>query len=156
MEIYLYFCCTKVGAGWSGWSSPRPGKQTRYPSYRKLSGHQGRSRRVLKISPSPGFDCRTVQFVACLYTAYATPAHSVSAAADMNLKNMNIMASGLHRLATKNWNVRNTQDRDSRCCVQNMFSCTSIYDMLSQQLACLLCQHPRRGFRMFVNHMRGF
>ena len=126
-------------------SSLRPGKQTRYPSYRKLSRHQGRSRRVSKISPSPGFDSRTVQFVACRYTTYATSAYSVSAAADMNLKNMNIMASGLHRVATKNWYVRNTQDMDSRCCVQNTFSCNSIYDMLSQQLACLLCQHPRRG-----------
>ena len=156
MEVYLYSCCTKVGAGWSGWSSSRPGKQTRYPSYGKLSGHQGRSRRVRKISPSPGFDYRTVQFVACRYTAYAMPAYSVSAAADINLKNMNIMVSGLHRLATKKWYVRNTQDTNSCCCVQNMFSYTSIYDMLSQQLACLLCQNPRRGFRMFVNHMRWF
>jgi len=40
-----------------------PGK-TRYPSYRRLRGPQGRSERVRKISPPPGFDPRTVQPVA--------------------------------------------------------------------------------------------
>jgi len=38
------------------WSTPRsdrftPGKETRYPLYRRLGGPQGRSGRVLKISP---------------------------------------------------------------------------------------------------------
>ena len=52
-----------------GWSTPRPGrftpwKETRYPLYRRLGGPQGRSGRVLKISPPPGFDPRTVQPVA--------------------------------------------------------------------------------------------
>jgi len=37
-----------------------PGK-TRYPLYRRLGGHQGRSGGVRKISPTPGFDPRTVQ-----------------------------------------------------------------------------------------------
>ena len=37
-----------------------PGK-TRYPLYRRLGGPQGRYGRVQKISPSPGFDHRTVQ-----------------------------------------------------------------------------------------------
>ena len=37
-----------------------PGK-TRYPLYRRLGGPQGRSGRVRKILPSPGFDPRTVQ-----------------------------------------------------------------------------------------------
>jgi hypothetical protein len=63
-----------------GCSSPRPGrftpgKQTRYPLYRGLGGPQGRSGRVLKISPPPGFDPRTVQPVASHYTDCATPAH---------------------------------------------------------------------------------
>ena len=40
-----------------------PGK-TRYPLYRRLGGPQGRSGRVRKISPTPGFDPRTVQSVA--------------------------------------------------------------------------------------------
>ena len=40
-----------------------PGK-TRYPLYRGLGGPQGRSERVQKISPLPGFDPRTVQPVA--------------------------------------------------------------------------------------------
>jgi len=44
-----------------------PGK-TRYPSYRRLGGPQGRSGRVRKISPPLGFDPRTVQSVASRYT----------------------------------------------------------------------------------------
>jgi hypothetical protein len=44
-----------------------PGK-TRYPLYRRLSGRQGWSGRVRKISPPPGFDPRTVQPVASRYT----------------------------------------------------------------------------------------
>jgi hypothetical protein len=42
-----------------GWSTPRPGrftpgKETRFPLYRRLGGPQGRSRRLGKISPPPG------------------------------------------------------------------------------------------------------
>jgi hypothetical protein len=44
-----------------------PGK-TRYPSYRRLGGPQGRSGRVRKISPPPGFDPRTVQPLVNRYT----------------------------------------------------------------------------------------
>jgi hypothetical protein len=50
-----------------------PGKN-RYPLYRRLGGHQGRSGRVRKISPPPGFDPRTVQPVASRYTDWANPA----------------------------------------------------------------------------------
>jgi hypothetical protein len=46
------------------WSTPllgrfTPGKETGYPLYRRLGGSQGRSGRVRKISPLPGFDPRT-------------------------------------------------------------------------------------------------
>ena len=52
-----------------------PGK-TRYPLYRRLDGPLGRSGQVQKISPSPGFDPRTVQHVGSRYTDYATqPTH---------------------------------------------------------------------------------
>ena len=50
-----------------------PGK-TRYPLYRRLGGLQGRSGRVQKMSPPPGFDPRTVQPVASRYTDWAIPA----------------------------------------------------------------------------------
>jgi hypothetical protein len=48
------------------WSTPRPGrfnpgKEARYPLYRRLGVPQSRSGRVRKISPSPGFDPLTVQ-----------------------------------------------------------------------------------------------
>ena len=38
--------------------------KTRYPLYRRLVGPQGRSLRVRKIWPPPGFDHRTIQPVA--------------------------------------------------------------------------------------------
>jgi hypothetical protein len=58
-----------------GWSMPHPShftsrKETQYPFYRRLGGPQGRSGRVLKISPPPGFDLRTVQPEASRYTNY--------------------------------------------------------------------------------------
>ena len=56
-----------------GWSTPRPGRftpgiETRYPLYRRLGGPQGRSGRLRKISPPPGFDPRIVQPMADRYT----------------------------------------------------------------------------------------
>jgi hypothetical protein len=50
--------------------------RTRYPLSRRLGGPQGRSGRVRKISPQPGFDPRTVQPVASRYTDRAVPAHT--------------------------------------------------------------------------------
>ena len=47
-----------------------PGKETRYLLYRRLGEPQGRSGRLRKISPPPGFDPR-VQPVASRYTDYA-------------------------------------------------------------------------------------
>ena len=50
-----------------------PGK-TRYPLCRRLGGPQDRSGPVREISPSPGFDPRTVQPVASRNTDCAIPA----------------------------------------------------------------------------------
>jgi hypothetical protein len=52
-----------------------PPEMTRYPLYRRLGRPQGRSGRVLKVSPPPAFDPRTVLLVASSYTDYAIPAH---------------------------------------------------------------------------------
>jgi hypothetical protein len=52
-----------------------PGK-TRYPLYKRLGGPQGRSGRVRKISPPPGFDPRTAQPAASSYTDWAIQAHT--------------------------------------------------------------------------------
>ena len=46
--------------------------------YRRLGGPQGRSGRVRKISPLPGFDPRTVQPVTSRYTDWVIPAHFCS------------------------------------------------------------------------------
>jgi hypothetical protein len=66
-----------------GWSKQRPsrftpGKETRYPFYRRLGGPQGRSGLVRNISPPPGFDTRTVQPVAGRYTDWANPVQDYS------------------------------------------------------------------------------
>jgi hypothetical protein len=44
-----------------------PPQKTRYQLYTKLVERQGRFGRVRKISPTPGFDPRTVQPVASRY-----------------------------------------------------------------------------------------
>ena len=62
-----------VGGQYHAPAALPPGK-TRYALYRRLGGPQGRSGRVRKISPPPGFDPRTVQPVASRYTDYAIPA----------------------------------------------------------------------------------
>ena len=45
-----------------------PPAKTRYTLYRRLGGPHGQSGRVRKISPTLGFDPRTVQPVASRYT----------------------------------------------------------------------------------------
>ena len=52
-----------------------PPEKTHHPLYRRRGGSQGRSGRVRRISPPPGFDPRTVQPVASRYTDWAIPAH---------------------------------------------------------------------------------
>jgi hypothetical protein len=53
-----------------------PPGMTRYPLYRRLGRPQGRSGRVLKISPLSGFDPSTVQLKASRYTDWAIAAPS--------------------------------------------------------------------------------
>jgi hypothetical protein len=48
---------------------PLPGKETRYPLNRSMGG----SGRVRKTSPPPGFNPRTVRFVASPYNDYTIP-----------------------------------------------------------------------------------
>ena len=50
-----------------------PGK-TRYPLYRRVGVAQGRSGRVRKITPPPGFNSSTLQNVDSCYTDGAIPA----------------------------------------------------------------------------------
>jgi len=49
-------------------------KETRHPSYRKLGRSQGRSGRLRKTPPWPGYDPRTDQPVAYRYSDWAIPA----------------------------------------------------------------------------------
>jgi hypothetical protein len=51
-----------------------PPWKTRYLLCRRLGGLQGRSERVRKISPPPGFNPQTLQPVASRYTDWAIPA----------------------------------------------------------------------------------
>ena len=80
-----------------GWSTPRPGrftpgKETRYPFYRRLGGPQGRSGRLRKISPPPGFDPRTVQHIESRYTDCAIPAQkTVHSCIKQNLNKQRVL-----------------------------------------------------------------
>ena len=75
VEVQLYSSKTaalKVGE----LSTARPGctlspGKTRYPLYRRLGGHQGRSGRAENLAP-PGFDPRIAQSVVSRYTDWAT------------------------------------------------------------------------------------
>ena len=60
-----------------GWSKPHPGRFTAWKetSYRRLGGLQGRSGRVMQISPSPVIRLQTVQVAAIRCSDYATLAH---------------------------------------------------------------------------------
>jgi hypothetical protein len=86
----LFFLTSALRAG--RWTTPRPGrftpgKENRYPLYKKLSRPQGPPGRVRKISPPPGFDPRTFQAVASHYTDYAIPAPLFSACSLFRLRN---------------------------------------------------------------------
>ena len=64
--------------GWVVNATPRqlnPRNEARYPLYSRLGEPQGRSKRVRKILPPPGFDPGTVKPVASRYTDHAIPAH---------------------------------------------------------------------------------
>ena len=50
--------------------------KTRYPLYRRLGEPQGRSGRMRKVSPPPGFNPRTVQPLMSCYNNYVIPAHT--------------------------------------------------------------------------------
>jgi hypothetical protein len=72
---YTVSLTSATDEGWPRHGGFTPGKETRYPLYRRQGGLQGRSGRVRKISPPPGFDPRTVQPIARSYTDYAISAH---------------------------------------------------------------------------------
>ena len=67
------------GGGWSVRRPGRftPGKETRYPLYRRLGRPRGRSGRTRKISPTPVSGPWIVQPVASRYTEYVIPAATI-------------------------------------------------------------------------------
>jgi hypothetical protein len=73
VQLYSFF---SLDVRWEKLLTPRPGrftleKETRLPLYRRLGGPCDRSERVRKMSPTPGFDFRTVQPVQSWYTDWA-------------------------------------------------------------------------------------
>jgi len=53
-----------------------PTGKTQYPLYTRLSGAQGWSGQVQKISSPPGFDPQTIQPIASHYSDSTIPAHT--------------------------------------------------------------------------------
>jgi hypothetical protein len=82
-----------------------PRKETRHPSYRRLGRSQGRSGRLRKISPRPGFDPRTVQPGANRYTDWAIPAFLPPDATSENPTFSSQTISTCWSDVKKNWNV---------------------------------------------------
>jgi hypothetical protein len=78
VDVYLYSVLNLV-AGWGGWSIPCYGRFTPMndpvPIVQEAGWAPGRTGRVRKISPQPGFDPQTVQLVASRYADYTIPAH---------------------------------------------------------------------------------
>jgi hypothetical protein len=70
---------------------------TQHTFYRRLGGHQGRSGRVRKISPPPGFDPRTVQPVVNLCTDWDIPAHKYGLCKVKFLLRLVVVASSFWR-----------------------------------------------------------
>ena len=65
-----------MGVGGQGQAlATLPLGKTQYSLYRRLSGPQGQSGQVWKISPPPGFDPQTSQPITSRYTDCAIPAH---------------------------------------------------------------------------------
>ena len=89
--------------GWRHAPAALPPGKTRYPLYRRLGGPQGRSGRVRKISPPRGFDPRTVQPVASLYTTCTIPAHEAYARSYINLPLNCISFTKYGSLHVHNW-----------------------------------------------------
>jgi hypothetical protein len=76
MQYKIKFTLKHTMIAHRGWVvNALPGKETRYPLYKRSGWLQGRSGRVRKIAPPPGFDSRTVQPAASCYTDYVIPAH---------------------------------------------------------------------------------
>ena len=73
-----------------GSSEPRPGRfipeNDTVPLVQEACRPQGRSARVRKISPPPGFDPRTVQPVAIWYTDWAISAASHEVAKERKIR----------------------------------------------------------------------
>ena len=79
-----------------------PGK-TRYPSYWRLGRPQGRSGRVQKISPRPGFDPRAVQPLASRYTDWYLQAQHHTEVQTKMKANKNCFCTILSNVRTNNW-----------------------------------------------------
>jgi len=105
--VYSFF---NLATRWGGWSTTRPGrftpgKETRYPLYMRVGGRKGRSGRVQKISPTPGFHPRTVSPTASRCTDYATPAHPTNCARFPAVRHHSQAIIGSHHRTSKFYQV---------------------------------------------------
>jgi hypothetical protein len=127
--------------------TPSP-KETRYPLYRWLSGSQGRSSRVRKVSPPPVLDPRTAPCVASRCAECAIPNHSIPKAPDeTDLKTRNFVTYSPSRQVRYNnitWqiNCHRTNAIIAPCLIVNR-----CYISIQQHLVFVLLHHRTPGIR---------
>jgi len=130
------------------WATPWPifpPGMTLYPLYRRLSGPQGRSGRVRKISSQPGFDHRTVQPVASRYTDWVLPAHKKKKIQDIRKRPvvliLHFTGKGLI------WLTYQPSETTEQLTYKCSFDCESIHNMNWKRISETAC---KRNLRLHI------
>jgi len=123
-----------------------PLEETRYPQRSRRGGPQGRSGRVQKISPPPGFDYQTVQPVASSYTDWTNTAHPKrlipykSVARCSTLWSVGRQVSSVELKRVLGWQLQNKLLTDYRFCAPRLsvwlisFWCLYVYKSINATL----------------------
>ena len=134
-----------------------PGKETRYPLYRRFGEPQGRSMWLRKISPSPRFDPRTDQPVASRYNCPLLLDYTIA----LSKCNTNITKLLIRKLYSRKGNFYSftlkyllySRSQNTQICVatlQHPTVCVTIY--LNNGVDCFL-QQRKAAIQLHKVHM---